>query len=282
MLTPGVWTGMYAEFSLVEALRALQECGWRAFEISTEHLVAIERSSNSDMLVELALNYLEEQNLYVPQAHALLAADVANPDEQKRKEGIQRLEVHVDISARLGVKNVVMHPGRQHDDHARFLKLNAEAFRRLGDFAGERGVRICLENLTRPEAYTSSDLIGLLEQIDHPAIGITLDTSHANMCNLDVAQVVRELGPHLVATHISDNRGSLDDHLVPGGGTINWPEVMSAFREVGYKGLFNLEIPGERHANLDLRRLKSCFALEVTNWLVGLADSPLTKIERDR
>jgi sugar phosphate isomerase/epimerase len=277
MMIPAIWTAMYAELPLHDAFRVLNGCGWRAFEISTEHLVGIETDRDADGLIEKARDSLHDLGLSAPQAHAYLNAEVAEPDAQKRERDINRLLRHIDIAARLGVRCVVIHPGGEHctvrTERECIQKLNIEAFRRLGDFAGERGVRIGLENLTQPGATTPAELIDLLKRIDRPTIGITLDTSHVNMSALNVAQVVRDCGPHLVATHISDNNGSGDQHLTPGGGTIDWPAVMEAFRDIHYQGLFNLEIPGERHAVLGLRQLKTRFALDVARWLIGLADS---------
>jgi len=112
------------------------------------------------------------------------------------------------------------------------------------------------------------EMLDLLAAIDHPALGITLDTSHANMVGLDFTATIRELGAHLIATHISDNDGSGDQHRTPGNGTIDWQAVMCALREVNYEGLFNLEIPGERHALLPLRALASQHAHQVAEWLV--------------
>jgi len=134
--------------------------------------------------------------------------------------------------------------------------------------AGEHNVRIGIENMTQ----SAAELLELLDAIDHPAIGITLDTSHAHTTGFDVAECVRELGPHLVATHISDNDRSGDQHLTPGGGTIDWPSVMAAFRAIHYDGLFALEIPGESHPTPALHKLKLRHALGVADWLVGLAD----------
>jgi sugar phosphate isomerase/epimerase len=82
--------------------------------------------------------------------------------------------------------------------------------------------------------------------------------------------LIRELGAHLIATHISDNDGSGDQHRTPGNGSIDWPEVVRALREAGYTGLFNLEIPGERHALLPLRAFASQHACQVAEWLVSL------------
>jgi len=211
----------------------------------------------------------------MPQAHALLQADVAAPDEDKRKEDLDRLGTHIDIAARLGIETVVIHPGGHQGattcaERDRVRVLNVDAFRRLGDLAGERGPHIALENLMRPGASMPYEILDLLAAIDRPTIGITMDTSHANVVGLDLAVAIREWAPHLLATHISDNDGSGDQHRTPGNGGIEWPKVMKALREAGYGGLLNLEIPGERHAALPLRALKSVHARQVAEWLVTL------------
>jgi len=280
-MIPAIWTGMYGGIPLLydvcDAIRALHACGWRVFEISTEHLVAIETDHDPDSLIEKTQDCLHGLGLSAPQAHAYINANVADPDVQERERDIKRLLCHIDIAARLGVRHVVVHPGGKRGatqtEQDSIQKLNVEAFRRLGDFAGELGVCVAMENLTCPGATTPSELLELLRLIDHSAIGVNLDTSHAHVSGLNVAQVVRELGSYLVATHISDNDGSADQHLTPGGGTIDWPAVMDAFREMDYKGIFNLEIPGERHAVLGLRQLKTRYALDVSQWLVELTDS---------
>ena len=41
-----------------------------------------------------------------------------------------------------------------------------------------------------------------------------------------------------------------------GRGCVDWSEVTAALRETGYGGLFNLEIPGESHAPLELKKIK--------------------------
>jgi sugar phosphate isomerase/epimerase len=274
-MRPAIWTGLYGEQPLHEALRTLCDHGWDAFEASTEHLVQIETADRPEVQIERTRRCLEELDLYMPQAHALLEADVAASDEDRRREDMQRLSVHIDIAARLGVRDVVIHPGgregattRAERDH--LVARNVEAFRRLGDRAGERGLRIGLENLMRRGAGMPYELLDLLAAIDHPAIGITLDTSHANVVGLDLSAAIREWGPHLLATHISDNDGSGDQHRTPGNGSIDWLPVMAALHGAGYDGLFNLEIPGECHAVLPLRALESLHARQVAEWLVAL------------
>jgi len=274
-MEPAIWTAMYAELPLNEALRTLHGHGWWAFEASTEHLDQIETAGDPEEEIGRTLACLRELDLSMPQAHALLQADVAAWDAERRREDMGRLRAQIEIAAQLGVRNVVIHPGGRQGattqaERDRILALNVEAFRRLGDLAGERGVRIGLENLARRGASMPYEMLDLLAAIDHRAIGITLDTSHANMIGLNCAAAIRAWGPHLIATHISDNDGSGDQHRTPGRGTIDWLEVVGALREVGYAGLLNLEIPGERHALLPLRALASQHARQVAEWLATL------------
>ncbi len=277
-MTPGIWTGIYAEAPLHGAFRALYDCGWRAFEVSTEHLVAIETHVDSETQIEEALRCARKLGVAVRQAHGLLEADVAAPSETEREKDIGHLLTHIKIAARLGVRVVVIHPGGKtafttRTQQRRIRECNIEAFRRLGNFAAECGLRIGIENMMRHGAATPADILDLLEEIDHPTVGITLDTSHAHVAGLNISDVVHELGPHLVATHISDNDGSSDQHRTPSGGTIDWTAVMAALREIKYDGLFNLEIPGEHHPDPTLQQIKMRYALEVSRWLVSLADA---------
>jgi sugar phosphate isomerase/epimerase len=272
---PAVWTALYDEYPLHEAIEILYDHGWRAFECSTEHLVQIETDLDAAREIALVRQRLADLDVDMPQAHGLLHADVADRDAARRDADEACLLRQIDVAARMGVRQIVIHPGgrwraatRAERDQVR--AQNVAAFRRLGDRAGARGMRIGLENLMRYGANLPYEMLDLLDAIDHPAIGITLDTSHANVVGLDLPTVIAELGPHLIATHISDNDGSGDQHRTPGHGDIDWPPVVRALREAGYDGLFNLEIPGERHDLLPLRDLKSRHACAVASWLVTL------------
>jgi sugar phosphate isomerase/epimerase len=174
----------------------------------------------------------------------------------------------------------VLHPGHGssalRNDLKQVLPPNLEHLPPLADAAGALGIKLCIENMMdgrhrpglRMFGSATHELLDLIERIDHPALGIVLDTSHANAQQLDIPAAIHEYGARLWATHISDNDGSGDQHRTPFNGTIDWPAVMAAFKAIGYDGLFNLEIPGERHALLPIRKLKTTWAREVAEWLV--------------
>ncbi len=278
---PCIWTGMYAEFDLVAALRELHQHGWKHFEVSDEHLRQLEDAADPDGMIAAVLDVAGELGVSMPQAHALLQADVAEPDSDRRRQTIERVKRHCALSSRLGVKCVVIHPGHASGASTRaqqreVFRRNCESFAELGDAVGELGLMLCLENLMdhanhagrRIFGTASAELMDLLDYLRHPALGLTLDTSHANVQNLDIPAVIREWGERLRALHISDNDGSGDQHRTPGSGKIEWLPICAALKETGYAGPFNLEIPGERHADRELRCMKSCFALKTVGMLL--------------
>ena len=287
MMQPSIWTQVAAYVGcedLASALRTLGGLGWEHFELSTEHLAAIEDAPDRDAAVARAVELVGELGVTMPQAHAMLMADVAQADASKRAADVDRLRCELRTCAAMGVRVVVVHPGRgggygSRREHRDLLDLNARQFALLAELAGELGVRIALENMadsSRPYGRRQfgafiEDLLDLIERVGGEALGICLDTSHANMQGLDVAGAVRQAGKRLIATHISDNDGSGDQHRTPGGGTIDWPAVMRALGEIGYAGLLNLEIPGESCPSAEVVRMKVRHARDVAQWLVGQA-----------
>ena len=52
-----------------------------------------------------------------------------------------------------------------------------------------------------------------------------LDFGHACLVG-DLIAEIESTSEHLIASHLLDNLGSADEHLVPGDGRINWPAAM--------------------------------------------------------
>lgn len=125
--------------------------------------------------------------------------------------------------------------------------------------AKKAGVRIAVENMIdfgrRHRRYCAGDiyeLIDLVDTINDPAVGLCIDTGHANISGMKAGEAIRAAGKRLIALHINDNNSKtgLDQHLLPFFGDVDWPDVMRALREIGYAGHFTYEIgsqqvPGE-------------------------------------
>ena len=221
-MTPSIWTGMYSGIPLDQAIAALSSHGWATFEISTEHLVRIDSSDRESARrqIDSALQAAVRLSATMPQAHAYLQADLASPDDVARERDIAVLARHLALCAELGVSVVVMPPGvydagSDRETVERVHRQNVDALRRLGETAASLGLRIGLENLMRPPVSDPGALLALIDEVGGDVFGVTLDTSHANVMGIDTPAAIRAIGSRLIATHISDNDGSGDQHRTP-------------------------------------------------------------------
>ena len=89
-----------------------------------------------------------------------------------------------------------------------------------------------------------------LEAID---VGVCLDFGHAHMDG-DLIDAIETVSGHLVTTHVHDNTGRADDHLVPFDGTIDWPAAMTAVQKVGYDDTLMFEIAAHGPAKRTLQK----------------------------
>lgn len=188
----------------------------------------------------------------IRQSHAWWYAKSPIPCEELPggEFGEEMMRRSILASEILGVKWMVVHPISVTENGTRSIErsfaYNLEYFSRWKEVCKAHHVGMAVENMVGVHGNEWADvdfLIKLVDALDDSNVGICLDTGHANISGLDVAECVRKIGPRLHATHINDNyaRG-LDEHLAPFNGTINWREVLKALREIGYQDDFAYEI----------------------------------------
>jgi L-ribulose-5-phosphate 3-epimerase len=79
--------------------------------------------------------------------------------------------------------------------------------------------------------------------------GLTLDIGHCRCLEPDpVPDCVTAVAEHLVNVQIDDMRRDVHEHLEFGTGEIDFPPVLRALRESGYRGLIAVELPRHSHA----------------------------------
>ena len=145
---------------------------------------------------------------------------------------------------------------------------NIEQLKRLAAYVEGKDVMICLENL-RGIVRNADELCYIIDRIGSDHFGICLDTGHLNLTDKDQRAFILKAGKRLHALHIADNEGERDQHMMPfGRGNVNFLEVVRALREVDYEGLFNLEIPGENHAPMEIRAAKIHYIRECYDYLM--------------
>ena len=113
----------------------------------------------------------------------------------------------------------------------------------IAEMAGHAGCRIALELLPRTcLGHSVEELLSLLEDVDPNTAGVCLDTNHLMDGFTLLPEVVRTLGPRLIALHCSDYDGVDEKHWPPRQGVINWVAFLRALRDVHFPGPFNYEV----------------------------------------
>jgi sugar phosphate isomerase/epimerase len=122
--------------------------------------------------------------------------------------------------------------------------------RTIGDEAERAGVRIGLEPINRVggENWTMitslPEAVELLEEADHPALGIQFDSWHL----WNTPRLLEDIDRHhdlFVGVHIADWRDptrSWADRVLPGDGVAGLPAILGALDRVGWDGFYDLEI----------------------------------------
>jgi sugar phosphate isomerase/epimerase len=210
--------------------------------------------------------WLDDTRLVLHSMHAPIAGRYVNgawkdglslaaADEGRRKAAVDETLAALDVAAAVPYEVLVVHcgvpvphagPGENH--RASLIRSLEE----LSPVAVRYGVRMAIEVIPN-ELSTPSALVDVIESdIDAAALGICMDVGHARMMG-DVVDAIEACSGHIITTHLHDNRGRSDDHLVPGKGVIDWDGATLAFQKVGYDGIwmFELAVAAERKPVLE-------------------------------
>lgn len=184
---------------------------------------------------------------HLPYYHLLISAEIL--DDTFENNILQSIEV----SGKIGASWCVYHPRTAENAGYRrnaAFEINKKVIAGYIDHAIKHNTGIALENLPiftgiRPATpfYSSDygDLAELCDTFQSPAVAICWDFGHANLMRFKQEDAIRYLGKRIQCTHVHNNFGVEDDHLLPDHGTIPWDKVMPALKEVGFDSLLTLE-----------------------------------------
>lgn len=113
-----------------------------------------------------------------------------------------------------------------------------DALKEVYDHAQRCGVRIGIEPINRFETYfinRGAQALALAEAVG-PDCGVCLDIFHMNIEEDDPMQAIRDAAGRLVNFHVADN-----NRMACGMGTLDWKEIVSTLRSVGYDGALSVE-----------------------------------------
>ena len=205
----------------------------------------------ADLQQWLADAGLELHGIHAPISDSFLGGrwgaplTLASADPGARAHALAEAERALHVARRISVKVLVAHlgmprtqnpsPGDNSRDGAR---RSIDELRRL---AAPLDVQVAVEVIPNELSRAGSLIHFVEEDLETTEVGVCLDFGHAHMDG-DLVDAIETVSGHLITTHVHDNRGRTDDHLVPFDGTIDWPSALTAVQKIGYDGPLMLEI----------------------------------------
>jgi sugar phosphate isomerase/epimerase len=169
---------------------------------------------------------------------------LAASETARRQAAVREAELALAVLKRIRAKYVVVHLGTPAKYAAASDNNRLAASRSVEEICKvvePLGARVAVEVIPN-DLSTPSSLVAMIErEFDGTGVGICLDFGHAHLMG-DVADAIEAVAEHLITTHVHDNRGREDDHLVPYQGSIEWPSALVHMRKIGYDGTFLLEL----------------------------------------
>lgn len=218
-----------------EAVAALLATGFRTIELfadAPQAHVSLLSPEDRQALRILAGRYA--LSLHAP----TFDLNIASVNPGSRREAVRQYEEVLGLAQEIGATQVVVHEGYNSYwklDRTAAWGWSVEGLQLVWEIAKKRGVSVALENTNvgKFAMYNAwQEWMDLANQIS-PEMPLVLDIGHALLAHWDIPTVIRALGRRIVQVHIHDNGGEIDDHLLPGEGIADWPEIGKALQEAG-------------------------------------------------
>jgi len=174
--------------------------------------------------------------------------------EEMRSRALQRIERKFDVMDELGTDLILVCSNcspQAVGDRERLL----EDLALLGDLAATRGKRVGFEALAwGRHTYDHRDAWSLVRDVDHPAIGLILDSFHSLVRKVPSASIGDIRPEKLFFVQMADAPWLDMDFLswsrhfrnMPGQGELPLVEYVEAILRTGYQGWWSLEIFNDR------------------------------------
>lgn len=254
---PGGLEGTLCPFDFI---KIAHEHGYKAVELCIGEGTHLDTNADEEFCRKLAKE-AHDFGMTIPSTASGLYWSRALGDTTKeaRSQALADLKNMLQISSWLGAKTHLTIPGavevfflpdRPIMPYDEVFTNAVAGLREALETAEKVGVRMGIENVWNKFLLSPVEMAEFIDQFESPWIGAYLDV--ANILPYGYPeQWLRILGNRIVGVHFKDFRkavGTIEGFVDLLEGDVNWPEVMSALREIGYDGPVVAEmIPYYRH-----------------------------------
>ncbi|MBR2353845.1 MAG: TIM barrel protein [Clostridia bacterium] len=239
------------------ALALLREAGFEGIDYSFYWL-----PEDHPMKGEGYLAYAKELREYM-NGLGLVCRQAHAPFDMKFGDAFDASNAHylsvvraMEAAAALGAERIVVHAVKIPQEHGaiNLLDYNTEFYRSLLPYCQRFGIKVAVENLFTSDKKCGcyrevlgkpEELSELIRRLASPHFCACVDLGHAALGGIEPEIFLRRMDPSLVeCLHIQDLDYVKDRHVLPFGGTLNWNGILSALKDMNYRGDVNFEIYG--------------------------------------
>jgi D-psicose/D-tagatose/L-ribulose 3-epimerase len=235
-----LWTSPFTTASVYELFPKIAKMGFDVVEIAVEDpsLINIKEVKKELKLYGLKANIC---GAFGP------TRDFTNEDVAVHKNCFSYIEACLDFCVELetgffgGPMYSAVGKARMLSSEQRKAEWNlaVKNIRTVCEMAAERGLQIALEPLNRFESdliNTAEDVLHLVNDINHPAAKIMLDSFHMSIEEKDIEKAIITAGDKLIHLQVSENyRGT------PGTGQTPWHAYKKGLEAINYGRTITIE-----------------------------------------
>jgi len=170
--------------------------------------------------------------------------NLASPDEKVRKKGIDILKKGCEFSANIGAPVFLVVPAVAVPEvsYQKMWDMSMKGILEAAPVAKDCGVVLGIENVWNKFLYSPLEFRRFVEEINHPNVKVYFDVGNFQLLAFP-QQWIKYLSDLIVCVHVKDFEMSTLQFKPLLQGDVPWPEVMRAFRDIGYTGFLNVEVP---------------------------------------
>ena len=248
--------GLFTD-SVAEQVAVCKQTGVQAVELSLHGIPAERHCAYIAQCVEaFSGNGIEIISFHAP----FYPGNISMLDETGRQTIVDHILRTAECFGRhCPGKIVVVHPGELIDtqgDLPRHLAQIRKSLKEIFAVCDKYDLRVALENMRHGDDSPHENfkerigenpemLMAIIDAMGNERAGICFDTGHANIAG-DILKRLRSCAGKLLHTHISDNQGVRDNHVMPEDGTIPWDGFAATLREMNYQNPVTLEITARK------------------------------------
>ncbi|KRV49092.1 xylose isomerase [Wenjunlia vitaminophila] len=261
----GYGTNGLTDLRLDDALALLADLGYDGVGLTLDHMhldpmapgLADRTRVVAGRLADLGLEVTVETGArYVLDPRRKHGPSLLDPDPDARAARVRLLLRAVQVAADLGAHAVHCFSGvlPEGTDPGTGWKRLGEALPPVLEAADAAGIPVAVEPEPGHLLATVADFHRLRADLGDPdPLGLTLDIGHCQCLEPEPpAECVRSAAPWLRHVQLEDMRRGVHEHLPFGDGEIDFPPVLEALTDVGYRGLAVVELPRHSHAGPEL------------------------------